>query len=49
MAWRATIALSDSQTMLKMGYNVTLMLSIGVQLGIKNPHHQLGLDMLTNN
>lgn len=48
--WRATIALSDSHTMLKMGYNVTLMLSIeGVQLGVKNPHQQLGLDMLRNN
>ena len=26
--WRFTIAILDSQTMLKMGYNVTLMLSI---------------------
>src|SRR5690348_7381938 len=43
--WRATIALSDSNTMLKMGYNVTLLLSIeGVQLGVKDPHQQLGLD-----
>lgn len=48
--WRATIALSDSQTMLKMGYNVTLMLSIeGVQVGVKDPHYPLGLDMLTHN
>lgn len=48
--WRATIALSDSNMMLKMGYNVTLMLSIeGVQVGVKNPHYPLGLDMLTNN
>src|SRR6478752_5844765 len=48
--WRATVALSDSQTMLKMGYNVTLMLSIeGVQLGVKQPHNYLGLDRLTNN
>ncbi len=48
--WRATIALSDSQTMLKMGYNVTLMLSIeGVQLGVKHPHYELGIDMLRNN
>lgn len=48
--WRATIALLDSQTMLKMGYNVTLMLSIeGVQLGVKNPHHYLGLEPLTSN
>ncbi|HKX97037.1 MAG TPA: hypothetical protein VJL78_04305 [Candidatus Nitrosocosmicus sp.] len=35
-----TIAILDSQIMLKMGYNVTLMLSIeGVQLGVKSPHH----------
>jgi predicted peroxiredoxin len=48
--WRATVALSDSQTMLYNGYNVTLMLSIeGVQLGVKHPHHFLGLDLLTNN
>jgi len=48
--WRATIALLDSQTMLKMGYNVTLMLSIeGVQLGVKDPHHYLGLESLTRN
>ena len=48
--WRATIAILDSQTMLRMGYNVTLMLSIeGVQLGVKNPHHYLGLGPLTSN
>jgi predicted peroxiredoxin len=48
--WRATIALLDSQTMLKMGYDVTLMLSIeGVQLGVKSPHHYLGLQPLTKN
>jgi len=48
--WRATIALLDSQTMLNAGYNVTLMLSIeGVQLGVKQPHHYLGLNLLTNN
>jgi predicted peroxiredoxin len=36
--------------MLKMGYNVTLMLSIeGVQLGVKNPHQYLGLNPLTQN
>jgi predicted peroxiredoxin len=36
--------------MLKMGYNVTLMLSIeGVQLGVKNPHQYLGLQSLTKN
>jgi predicted peroxiredoxin len=48
--WRATVALSDSQTMLAKGFNVTLMLSIeGVQLGVKHPHQFLGLDLLTNN
>lgn len=48
--WRATIALLDSKTMLQMGYNVTLMLSIeGVQLGVKSPHHYLGLQPLTKN
>lgn len=48
--WRATIALLDSQTMLRMGYNVTLMLSIeGVQLGVKEPHQYLGLQPLTKN
>lgn len=48
--WRSTIAILDSQTMLKMGYNVTLMLSIeGVQIGVKNPHHYLGLEPLTKN
>jgi hypothetical protein len=32
--WRATVALSDATTMLKLGHNVTLLLSIeGVQLG----------------
>ncbi len=48
--WRSTIAILDSQTMLNMGYNVTLMLSIeGVQIGVKNPHHYLGLEPLTKN
>ncbi|TVP39964.1 hypothetical protein NARC_100026 [Candidatus Nitrosocosmicus arcticus] len=48
--WRATIAILDSQTMLKMGFNVTLMLSIeGVQIGVKSPHHYLGLEPLTKN
>ena len=48
--WRSTIAILDSQTMLKMGYNVTLMLSIeGVQIGVKNPHNYLGLEPLTKN
>jgi predicted peroxiredoxin len=48
--WRSTIAILDSQTMLKMGYNVTLMLSIeGVQIGVKSPHHYLGLEPLKKN
>ena len=48
--WRSTIAILDSQTMLKMGFNVTLMLSIeGVQLGVKSPHHYLGLEPITKN
>ena len=48
--WRATVALSDASTMLKLGHNVTLLLSIeGVQLGVKHPHHYLGLDLLTRN
>src|SRR6185503_5942263 len=48
--WRATVAISDATTMLKQGHNVTLLLSIeGVQIGVKHPHHYLGLDMLTRN
>jgi predicted peroxiredoxin len=48
--WRATVAISDATTMLKLGRNVTLLLSIeGVQIGVKHPHHYLGLDMLTMN
>jgi len=48
--WRATVAISDATTMVKLGHNVTLLLSIeGVQIGVKNPHHYLGLDMLTRN
>jgi predicted peroxiredoxin len=48
--WRATVAISDATTMLKVGHNVTLLLSIeGVQIGVKHPHHYLGLDMLTRN
>ena len=48
--WRATVAISDATTMLKVGHNVTLLLSIeGVQIGVKHPHHYLGLDMLTKN
>ena len=48
--WRATVAISDATTMLNLGHNVTLLLSIeGVQIGVKHPHHYLGLDMLTRN
>jgi predicted peroxiredoxin len=48
--WRATVAISDATTMLKVGHNVTLLLSVeGVQIGVKHPHHYLGLDTLTNN
>jgi len=48
--WRATVAISDATTMLKLGHNVTLLLSIeGVQIGVKHPHTYLGLDMLTRN
>jgi predicted peroxiredoxin len=48
--WRATVAISDATTMLKQGHNVTLLLSIeGVQIGVKHPHHYLGLDALTGN
>ena len=36
--------------MLKLGHNVTLLLSIeGVQIGVKHPHAYLGLDMLPRN
>jgi predicted peroxiredoxin len=48
--WRATVAISDATTMLKQGHNVTLLLSIeGVQIGVKHPHHYLGLNALTGN
>ena len=48
--WRATVAISDATMMLKVGHNVTLLLSIqGVQIGVKHPHSYLGLDMLTRN
>ena len=48
--WRTTVAISDATTMLKVGHNVTLLLSIeGVQIGVKHPHHYLGLDALTSN
>ena len=48
--WRATVAISDATTLLKLGHNVTLLLSIeGVQIGVMQPHHYLGLDTLTGN
>ena len=48
--WRATVAISDATTMLKVGHNVTLLLSVeGVQIGVRHPHHYLGLDTLTRN
>jgi predicted peroxiredoxin len=48
--WRATVAISDATTMLKLGHKVTLWLSIeGVQIGVKHPHHYLGLDSLSRN
>jgi predicted peroxiredoxin len=48
--WRATVAISDATTQSNLGHNVTLLLSIeGVQIGVKHPHHYLGLDMITKN
>lgn len=48
--WRASIALSDANAMKDLGHNVTLLLSIeGVQLGVQNPHHHLGLNNLVQN
>ena len=48
--WRATVAISDATTLLNLGHNVTLLLSVeGVQLGVMHPHHYLGLDTLTAN
>lgn len=48
--WRASVAISDASTQLKLGHNVTLLLSVeGVQIGVKYPHHYLGLDLLTRN
>lgn len=46
--WRATVAISDATTLLNLGHNVTLLLSVeGVQIGVKHSHHYLGLDTLT--
>src|SRR3712207_4086186 len=48
--WRASIALSDATAMKNLGHNVTLLLSIeGVQIGVQNPHHHLGLNNLVQN
>ena len=48
--WRASIAVSDANTMKNLGHNVTLLLSIeGVQIGVQNPHHHLGLNNLVQN
>jgi predicted peroxiredoxin len=48
--WRASIALTDASSMRSMGHNVTLLLSIeGVQIGVENPHHHLGLNNLVQN
>lgn len=48
--WRASIALTDASSMRSIGHNVTLLLSIeGVQLGVENPHHHLGLNNLVQN
>jgi predicted peroxiredoxin len=48
--WRASIAVSDATAMIDLGHNVTLLLSIeGVQVGVQNPHHHLGLNNLVQN
>jgi predicted peroxiredoxin len=48
--WRASIAVSDATAMKNLGHNVTLLLSIeGVQIGVQNPHHHLGLNNLVQN
>jgi predicted peroxiredoxin len=48
--WRASIAVSDATAMKNVGHNVTLLLSIeGVQIGVQNPHHHLGLNNLVQN
>ena len=48
--WRATVEVSDATTLLKLGHNVTLLLSVeGVQIGVTHHHHYLGLDTLTGN
>jgi predicted peroxiredoxin len=48
--WLATVAISVTTTMLILGHNVTLLLSIeGVQIGVKHPDSYLGHDMLSRN
>jgi predicted peroxiredoxin len=48
--WRASIAVSDATAMKNLGHNVTLLLSIeGVQVGVQDPHHHLGLNDLVQN
>jgi predicted peroxiredoxin len=45
-----SIAVSDAIAMKNLGHNVTLLLSIeGVQVGVQNPHHHLGLNNLIQN
>ena len=47
--WRASIAIYDAINLNNLGYNITVLLSIGVQVGVKNPHHFLNLnDVVTN-
>ncbi len=47
--WRASIVISDATNLKNLGYNVTLLLSIGVQVGVKNPHHFLNLNDVVAN
>jgi predicted peroxiredoxin len=47
---KLSIAVSDATAMKNLGHNVTLLLSIeGVQIGVQNPHHHLGLNNLVQN
>ena len=48
--WRASIAVSDATAIKNLGHNVTLLLSIeGVQVGVQNLYHHLGLNNLVQN
>lgn len=48
--WRTSIAVSDATAMKNLGHNVTLLLSIeGVQVGVQNLYHHLGLNNLVQN